>query len=118
MLAHRYAYLLTHGELPANAVIRHSCDNPPCIEPTHLLIGTQADNIADRQARGRHRPGHLSGEDHPAHKLTAEDVLEIRRIRRHYSLSELAAVYGVSRRTIHMAATGQTWRLLDGHKAA
>lgn len=47
------------------------------------------------------------------HKLTAEDVLEIRAIRNAYSLSELATAYGVSRRTIHMAATGQSWRHLD-----
>jgi len=113
LLAHRYAFYLANGPIAEGVVIRHTCDNPPCVLPAHLLSGTQADNIADRQARGRHRPGHLHGEDHPGHKLTNEDVLEIRVARRNgYSNRELATFYGVSRRTIWMAATGQTWKHL------
>jgi len=110
MLAHRYAFLLTHGEVPDGAVIRHSCDNPPCVEPTHLLIGTQADNIADRQARGRHRPGRLLGEAHPQHKLTATALAEIReQYLRGDSLDLIGARYGVSKTTVYNALRGKNW---------
>lgn len=52
--AHRLAWTLIHGPIPAGAVVRHSCDNPPCINPDHLLTGSHADNIADKFKRGRH----------------------------------------------------------------
>lgn len=54
--AHRAAYELTHGPLPAGVVLRHSCDNPPCCNPAHGVPGTQADNVADMIARGRMHP--------------------------------------------------------------
>jgi hypothetical protein len=57
-LAHRLAYVDANGleiEDIDGEVIRHSCDNPPCIEPQHLIRGTTADNIADKIARGRHQ---------------------------------------------------------------
>ncbi len=51
--AHRYAWELAYGEIPKGKVIRHSCDNPLCCNPKHLLCGTQQDNIMDIYARGR-----------------------------------------------------------------
>lgn len=51
--AHRVAYELVYGPIPAGMVVRHSCDNGRCCNPTHLLIGTQADNLADMRQRGR-----------------------------------------------------------------
>ncbi len=77
-LTHRYVFELMTGQ--SSAVVRHSCDNPPCCNPAHLQAGTQADNINDRQRRGRHRPGRMLGEAHPAHKLTDPDVIEMRRL--------------------------------------
>jgi hypothetical protein len=61
--AHRIAYWLTSGPIPDGLVVRHRCDNPPCCNPEHLLLGTQADNIADAQRQGkykRERPGRWS----------------------------------------------------------
>lgn len=55
MLAHRAAYELAVGPIPAGYRILHTCDNPPCVNPAHLWVGTQLDNIADRQAKGRGR---------------------------------------------------------------
>lgn len=52
--AHRLAYELTFGSIPDGLVVRHVCDNPPCVNPLHLLAGTQKENIADMMARGRH----------------------------------------------------------------
>lgn len=51
--AHRVAYQLTHGSVPADLKVMHSCDNPPCINPAHLAIGTVADNNRDRHVKGR-----------------------------------------------------------------
>jgi hypothetical protein len=51
--AHRVAWELTNGPIPAGMHVLHRCDNRPCIEPSHLFLGTQADNMADKKAKGR-----------------------------------------------------------------
>jgi hypothetical protein len=51
--AHRYSYTIHHGPIPSGRVVRHTCDNPGCVNPSHLLLGTQLDNAADRDVRGR-----------------------------------------------------------------
>ena len=68
--AHRVAWEIAYGPIPEGAKVLHRCDNPPCIEPTHLFLGTQADNVADMIAKGRQ--GHrgrgvktLCRRDHP-----------------------------------------------------
>lgn len=66
--AHRAAYALVHGPIPAGAVIRHTCDNPGCCNPAHLLVGSHADNVQDKIMRGRQRT-----------KTTREVVEAIRR---------------------------------------
>jgi len=52
--AHRFSFLLYYGEIPGGAHILHTCDNPPCVNPTHLRSGTNADNVADKVSRKRH----------------------------------------------------------------
>lgn len=65
--AHRVAWMLTHGPIPDGLCVCHRCDNPRCIEPTHLFLGTVAENNRDRHAKGRTRgwtfpgPGILPG---------------------------------------------------------
>jgi hypothetical protein len=73
--AHRVAYALAYGHLPAELHVLHRCDNPPCVNPDHLFVGTNTDNIADRVRKGRSRS--LRGAEHPQAKLTEADVREI-----------------------------------------
>lgn len=85
LIAHRAAYIVTHGPISADQVVRHTCDNPPCCNPAHLLLGTQADNIQDAIGRGRWDP-----------RLGAQQVLPstIARntARRHLTERDIAAI--------------------------
>lgn len=63
--AHRVAAMLVHGDLPDDAVVLHRCDNPACVRPDHLAVGTQADNIGDMADKGRWRNQHAIGPGHP-----------------------------------------------------
>jgi hypothetical protein len=60
LTAHRYAWILTHGEPAKGMHILHKCDNPPCCNPAHLKLGTHQENMADAKAKGRHNSGHWS----------------------------------------------------------
>lgn len=74
-LAHRVAWLLTHGKVPQELCICHSCDNPPCCNPNHLWAGTDAENSADMLCKHRHRINPRLGEKHGMAKLTEEQIL-------------------------------------------
>lgn len=58
--AHRVAYVLAHGNIPAGRVVMHSCDTPACVNPAHLSLGTQGDNIRDGVSRGRYNVPHVA----------------------------------------------------------
>jgi HNH endonuclease len=109
--AHCYAWELAHpGESRAGFCVRHACDNPPCVNPAHLLIGTHADNVADMDARGRRVRSAPRGEDHPAAKLTADAVIAARYAHsRGAKVGFLARLYGVSPATMASAIAGKTW---------
>ena len=103
-LAHRLAYILYNGTIPDGMVIRHTCRGK-CVNPEHLEIGTQAENMKDMVRDGTSN----RGERNATAKLTAEQVLEIRR-RSGESTSELAKEFRVSIRTINNIIRGNTWK--------
>jgi len=84
--AHRVMAELVYGPRPEGMVVRHSCDNPPCINPDHLSFGTVKDNVADKFARGRANTPF--GESHVHSKLTAEIVIAIRAIKLWWAVSQ------------------------------
>lgn len=111
--AHRVAYELTKGAIPDGLVVRHTCDTPPCVEPTHLLIGTHQDNARDKMERGRHRS--VVGEDHFKAKITNETVLAIRSMRKNgLSTRSIARKIGSTLTTVAEVAKGQRWKHIGG----
>jgi len=110
--AHRVsAHLFLGMPLTPENLACHHCDNPPCVNPDHLFIGTHRDNMADRDAKGRTR----RGEDVPAHKLTSSHVEEIRYAKANgVSVAELADRYSVSVGTISACCKGISWRHAPG----
>jgi hypothetical protein len=106
--AHRYAWLLTRGDTNGLNVL-HSCDNPPCVKPAHLFLGTQGDNMQDKSNKGRGRSP--IGEDNGLAKLTEETVIQIREASASGVInSELARQFGVGGGTIAAIVTRRTWR--------
>lgn len=104
--AHRYSWELHNGPIPDGMHVLHRCDNPPCVNPDHLWLGTDADNAADRAAKGRSNPP--KGDAHWNAKLTEPDMYAIRADTR--ILREIATDYGVTPSTISFIKHRKTWR--------
>lgn len=104
--AHRYSYELSKGRIPKDMSVCHHCDNPPCVNPKHLFLGTTKDNVHDCMRKGRFPRGEKSGSS----ILTNAQALEIKEKCNILSLSE---EYGISPRTIMDIVTGVTWHCLE-----
>jgi hypothetical protein len=103
--SHRFSYQLSYGEIPEDKIIRHKCDNPSCVNPKHLEIGTHVDNVADRVNRGRS----LFGERHPRTILTEVEVIEILGLKSKARAKDLGTKYGVGEGTIHNIWARRSW---------
>ena len=111
--AHRLSYETYIGEIPSGMVVRHICDNPPCINPAHLETGTLADNNRDKAERGRATSGGRSW----SAKLSESEVGQILR-QGGGSTRELAREFGVSPTTIRNIRNGVAWKHAAARKAA
>jgi hypothetical protein len=106
--AHRVSYELYVGEFDQALYILHKCDNPPCVNPSHLYPGTNQDNMDDANNRGRAKHMYMSGEFAPASKLTWEQVQQIRASTEPGIV--LARKYSVSNTSITNIRKGKTWK--------
>lgn len=108
--AHRWAYYQAYGPIPDGMVVRHKCDNPACVNPDHLELGTQADNMADMHQRGRAKVG----SEHGHAVFTDEQIRNIRATHVH-RCKERGAValgkqYGVAQSVITRIVNRETYK--------
>lgn len=125
-LAHRVVWVMTHGEWPGELCVCHHCDNPSCVNPDHLFLGTRADNNRDRDLKGRYNaPGvqemlrrmphrRVRGERCHSAKLSESDVRVIRRrVLQGEPMRSIAREYGVGKTAISDIITRHTWAHVD-----
>ena len=110
--AHRIAWMLEHGD-PGPLLVCHHCDNPGCVRPSHLFIGTALDNNHDRIAKGR--PNGSPGEANGTSKLTEPQVREMFDLYRSggWRQKDLAARYGITQTAVQLILAGKNWSHLD-----
>lgn len=106
MTAYRASYIMHKGEIPDGYVVRHRCDDPACVNPDHLELGTQKDNCADKVLRNRCNA--KAGSAHSNTSLTEQDVLEIRASSE--SRKTLALRYGIHYMTVTDIIVRKTWK--------
>jgi len=107
---HRYIWVIRFGPIPKGMCICHTCDNRACINPDHLFIGTQADNMRDCEAKGRHPYLGKCGEDHLMAKLTFYEVQKIRKMIGATTQKEIAQMFNVSPMAISDIKRGVRWK--------
>lgn len=112
VFAHRLSYELFYGNYSDKLKVLHKCDNPPCVRPDHLFLGTQGDNVKDMIEKGRQRYVARKGEDHGNAKLTWDKVSEIRRkyVSEESSTIKLSKEYNVSNSLIKQIIRNEIWK--------
>jgi hypothetical protein len=105
MYAHRMSWIMANGPIPAGLNVLHICDTPACVNPSHLRLGSQADNISDCKSKGRFADTRAHGA-----KLSEQQVRAIRNDARKHHL--IAADYGVKRDAIWKIKNNRSWTFL------
>lgn len=105
--AHRVSWELGNGIVPSGMFVLHRCDNPSCVNLAHLFLGTNADNMADRNRKRRHS---FFGERNPKTKLTPEQVIAIRQA--HGKLSDIGDCFGIKKAQVSAIRNGDSWQHL------
>jgi hypothetical protein len=117
--AHRFFYQDLVGEIPEGMQVMHICDNPPCCNPSHLKLGTAADNIKDCVEKGRNYKGpkpwagwKAKPEDHPLAKITAEDAKTARHLyfAERRTLKEIGDFFGIAFQTVSKIIHNQRFK--------
>lgn len=106
--AHRVSYEVFNGEITEDLYVLHKCDNPSCINPEHLFLGTPKHNMEDKLQKGRGARGSQQGSS----KLIEEDIPRIRLLCKQgeLSLQEIGNIFNVGYTTIHAVKSRQNWR--------
>ncbi len=110
--AHRFSWVLHFGPIPGALQVLHRCDNPACVNPYHLFLGTQLDNVRDMDAKGRRvtQCNPRRGETHADAKLTEADVTEIRQLSAlGVSQRKIAKQFGMSQQQISDIVRRRRW---------
>ena len=108
-MAHRVAWELLYGPIPPGLFACHSCDNPPCVRPSHIFIGSNQDNVNDKVSKGRQS----RGETHGRHKLSEADARYIKSaVAFGVEQRALADQFGVSQAIVSLIVRGKKWTWL------
>jgi hypothetical protein len=109
---HRLSYILQKGNIPQGMIICHVCDNPSCVNPAHLFLGTAKTNAEDKVAKNRQIKNTWSkGENHPCAKLNESNIIEIRNS--NFNNLELSQKFNVTKSTISKIKNFRIWRNIN-----
>lgn len=113
-LAHRFSYVVEVGGIPAGMLVCHPCDNPACVRPDHLFVGSNRDNTIDMTRKGRGKHAVLNGEQNGQAKITREVVLQIRADSRSgLSHREIAQKFGISQPHVSNVVNVRKWKSIS-----
>lgn len=98
-LAHRFSWMIHKGPIPEGLLVLHRCDNPPCVNPDHLFLGTNADNCDDRDRKWR-----------LDHKLSERQILQIRFLKGILTQVEIARLFNIDRANVGAIHRNETWK--------
>lgn len=104
--AHRFSYSMHNGEIPLGKVVRHICNNPACVNPLHLALGTKKDNAFDKIAARTL----IAGEKHFRAKATDDLVKKMRSCADRAKAVGMGVSFGISRQASHDIVSGRTWK--------
>lgn len=103
------SYLINKGNIPARMYICHTCDNPICVNPNHLFVGTPSDNAKDRQQKGRGRP--MDGENNSNNRFTKESIIQMRSMfQKGYLCNEIAHIFDTNPEYVRNVVKRKVWK--------
>lgn len=101
--SHRFSWELHNGKIKKGLQVLHKCDNPPCVNPAHLFLGTNQDNVDDRHQKGRTR----AGDNHRSTKFSSEIISQIKNLKGIKKQCDIAKDFGISRPHINNIFSGK-----------